>query len=86
MPRKAFILLFVAGLIACRVLAFAHHSVSAEFDRHKLIMLTGTVTKVEWTNPHTFFYIDVTDPKTNRVSNLVCEMGSPNAMVARGWK
>ena len=86
MPGKASILLFMVVLLACRGLAFAHHSLSAEFDRHKLIMMTGTVTKVEWTNPHTFFYIDVKDPNTSRVSNWACELSSPNALAARGWK
>ena len=55
----------------------AHHSFSAEFDAAKPFKLSGPVTKVEWMNPHTFFYIDVTDEKTGKVTNWAMEMGSP---------
>ena len=47
--------------------------------------MTGTVTKVEWMNPHTFFYIDVTDEKTKKVTNWAMEMGSPNGLMRQGW-
>jgi hypothetical protein len=60
------------------VALLGHHSVSVEFDENRRIPLTGTVTKVEWQNPHTFFYIDVRDPKTGMVNNWACELGSPN--------
>ena len=62
----------------------AHHSFAAEFDANSPIELTGTVTKVEWANPHTFFYIDVTTPKGD-VENWALEMGSPNGLMRRGW-
>jgi len=72
-------------LIAVAAPLFAHHSFEAEFDRSKTVNLTGTVTKVEWMNPHTYFYIDVKDPKTGKVQNWACEMGSPNGLTSRGW-
>jgi hypothetical protein len=63
----------------------AHHSFSAEFDASKPFKMTGSVTKVEWMNPHTFFYIDVTDEKSGKVTNWAMEMGSPNGLMRAGW-
>jgi hypothetical protein len=62
----------------------AHHSFSAEFDAKKPFKMTGVVTKVEWMNPHTFFYIDVTD-ESGKVTNWAMEMGSPNGLMRAGW-
>jgi hypothetical protein len=62
----------------------AHHSFAAEFDAAAPIELTGTVTKVEWANPHTFFYIDVSE-STGKVDNWALELGSPNGLMRRGW-
>jgi len=64
--------------------ALAHHSFAAEFDANAPIELTGTVTKVDWANPHTYFYIDVTSAKGD-VQNWALEMGSPNGLMRRGW-
>src|SRR5688572_33324248 len=64
---------------------FAHHSFAAEFDASKPLKMTGIVTKVEWQNPHTFFYIDVTDPATGKVTNWAMELGSPNGLMRSGW-
>jgi hypothetical protein len=63
----------------------AHHSFAAEFDAQKPIRLVGTITKVQWTNPHSFFYIDVKD-ETGNVVNWACEGGGPGALSRRGWK
>jgi hypothetical protein len=63
----------------------AHHSFSAQYDSTKPVKLTGKVTKVEWTNPHIYFYIDVKDEKTGKVTNWALEMGSPNALMRLGW-
>ena len=63
----------------------AHHSFAAEYDASKPAKLTGKVTKVEWTNPHAFFYIDVKDEKTGQVSNWSIELGSPNSLMRLGW-
>lgn len=64
----------------------AHHSFSAEFDGNQKIELTGMVTKVEWTNPHVWFYINVTDPETGEVTNWGAEMGPPHGLQRSGWR
>lgn len=66
------------------VSAVAHHSFAAEFDADLPVDLTGYVTKVEWLNPHTFFYIDVEDEDGN-YNNWAIELGSPNGLMRRGW-
>jgi len=76
----------IAVIITLPLTAFTHHSVSAEFDATKRIALTGTITKVEWTNPHTFFYVDARDQKTGNILKWACELGSPNMLIAQGWK
>jgi len=63
----------------------AHHSFAAEFDGSKVVRLVGKLTRIEWTNPHSYCYIDVTDESGN-VTNLWCECGSPMALTRRGWK
>ena len=62
----------------------AHHAFSAEFDIDKPVTLTGTVTKIEWMNPHAWFYVDVRDD-AGRVANWGMELGSPNLLLRRGW-
>jgi len=64
--------------------ALGHHSFAAEFDSNKPVKLTGTVTKVEWTNPHVWFYMDVKDD-TGKVINWAMEMGGPNGLLRAGW-
>jgi hypothetical protein len=62
----------------------AHHSFAAEFDANSPIEITGIVTKIEWANPHTFFYIDVKN-EAGEYENWALEMGSPNGLMRRGW-
>jgi len=63
----------------------AHHAFAAEFDADKPVKLQGTVTKIEWINPHSWLYIDVKDPSTGQVVGWKIEMGAPNQLLRRGW-
>jgi len=64
--------------------ANAHHSFAAEFDGSKPTRLVGKITRVEWTNPHSYFYVDVIDTK-GKVTNWGCEGAGPGALSRRGW-
>ena len=65
--------------------AVAHHSFAATFDASKAVRVTGTLAKVEWTNPHIYFYVDVKDDK-GTVVRWACESGAPGALSRRGFK
>ena len=75
----------IIGVILLAEPAFSHHSFAAEYDQNRALKLTGTVIKVEWQNPHTYLYIDVTDKKSGKVTNWTFEMGSPSGLTRRGW-
>jgi hypothetical protein len=85
---RAFILggLIAGGMLLASGDATAHHSFAAEFDAAQKVMLKGVVTKVDWTNPHVWFYINVKDEKTGEVSNWGAEMGPPHGLQRRGWR
>ena len=78
-------ILVAAGLLLAGTAALAHHSFAAEFDQNKPITLKGTVTRVEWTNPHAWIYVNVKDA-AGAVSNWGAEMGPPHLLQRRGWR
>lgn len=83
--RSSIVSLAVAVLIALAAPAFAHHSVSAEFDEHKPITFTGTVKKVEWMNPHIYTQVETKTPDGKTVVYRV-EGGPPNSLYRQGWR
>ncbi len=85
MKRLATIVVSIALLLVMvSPSTFAHHSFSAEFDAHKPLKVTGAVTKLEWQNPHTWFYVDVKDDK-GELTSWGFELASPNVLLRNGW-
>lgn len=64
----------------------AHHAFSAQYDADAPVKFTGVVVKVDWLNPHAYFYVDVEDPATGEITTWACELGSPVSMQRQGWK
>ena len=80
-----FFVVTVAALGLTALPVRAHHSFAAEFDVTKRVSLTGVVTRVDWGNPHVWFFVDVKDEATGSVTNWGAEMGGTNALVRNGW-
>ena len=73
------------GVLLTATSALAHHSFSSEYDSKQPITLNGLVTKVEWQNPHVYFYINVKDEATGKLANWALEMGAPSGLQRQGW-
>ena len=74
-----------AALLLATMRISAHHAFTAEYDENKLVTVSGTVTRFEWTNPHAWLYVDGKD-ESLKSPNWGFEMGSPNGLLHRGWK
>ena len=75
----------LALLFTSSPLTFSHHAFTAQYDAEARTALTGVLVKVEWLNPHAYFYLDVEDPETGEVTTWACELGSPVSMLRQGW-
>ena len=84
MRTKLSVFLLAVSSLVTGVPASAHHSFSAEFDGKKEITVKGVITKVEWSNPHIYFYVDVKDDK-GQVANWSFEGYPPNVLRREGW-
>jgi len=84
MSRSALASILGCALVLASLPGIAHHSFSAQFDAKKPLKMTGTVTKVEWMNPHSWFYLDVKGDGGS-VTNWGFELASPNLLLRKGW-
>lgn len=81
---KTKLAVFAVGVAAAALPMLAHHSFSAEFDNSKPVNIQGTVTKIDWLNPHIWIYLDVKD-QNGKVQSWQCEGGPPNTLTRNGW-
>lgn len=84
MKAKFALLAAGAGLLVTALPVLAHHSFAAEYDDKKPVSIKGMVSKVEWTNPHARFYVDVKDD-AGKVTTWNFELASPNVLIRQGW-
>jgi hypothetical protein len=83
-PKKQILTTGLLAVLAVAAPTMAHHSLVGEFDTSVSFELRGAITEVEWTNPHIWLYLDVTE-EDGTVAKWQCEMGSPNQLIRQGW-
>ena len=84
MKLKAAVFVVGLGVFLAARPTVAHHAFAAEFDADKPVKLTGAVTRLDWTNPHAWIYVDIKD-ETGKVANWGFELASPNGLMRSGW-
>jgi Family of unknown function (DUF6152) len=77
--------LLVLGSLSFAGSAAAHHAFVAQYDAASQAKIEGVIVKIEWMNPHAYFFVDVMDEKSGKPVTWACEMGSPTVLVRRGW-
>jgi Family of unknown function (DUF6152) len=85
MKRYAGVLIAAVSMFAGAIPLMAHHSFAAEYDANKPVTITGTVTKVEWMNPHARFYVDV-KAADGKITNWNFELGAIPVLLKQGWR
>jgi hypothetical protein len=85
MSNKLYCVIAGAALLLAVKPVAAHHAFAAEFDVNKPVKVHGTITKIDWVNPHSWIYVDVKDAD-GKVTNWHFELGAPNALFRLGWK
>lgn len=85
MNARSLVLMAAGGLFLSAFSASAHHSFAAEYDRNQPITITGTVTQLEWTNPHARLYVDAVD-EGGEIVHWDLELGPPNGLMRLGWR
>ena len=83
MQLRATLLAILCALMLAGTPSYAHHSVSAEFDLRQRVVLQGRITKVEWSNPHVYLYLQVMSG--GKTANWACETAGPNTLARQGW-
>jgi len=75
-----------AAIVLAIATAGAHHSLAAGFDVNKMVTLSGAITEMKWTNPHSWLSVDVKDDATGEIQKWAIEFGSTNALIRNGWR
>ncbi len=83
--KPALASLWAAVCLTAGAPASAHHAFTAQYDKDRPVSIKGVVVKIDWLNPHAYFYVDVKNAATGKVDSWACELGSPVVLTRQGW-